>query len=169
MRADSQPRSDWLTATATKRLARHPRPPPHFRACGRRCRTDADARPRKLKGHRRIRRLLPQGERRKELVVPLPSRVGIFYLPNPIKSQLIDPSLWQVSRSASQIESSLSGGSSESPVISSSAASTSCSSGFPTMGGLVKSVVTLSISKSDSRSAQKSIIVKRSLFDAGET
>src|ERR1700751_4728805 len=114
MRADSQPRSDWLTATATKRLARHPRPPPHFRACGRRCRTDADARPRKLKGHRRIRRLLPQGERRKELVVPLPSRVGIFYLPNPLKGQLTDPSLWQ--------------------------ALTICSSAFVTMRGFVTSV-----------------------------
>src|SRR5215470_12751627 len=101
MPADAQPPFDWKTATATKRPALHPRPPKHFRACGKRCRTDADARPRKPKGHRRVHRLLPQGQWKREFVVLLPSRVGIFYLPKPLKGQLIEPSLWQVSRSAS--------------------------------------------------------------------
>src|SRR5215469_10825784 len=79
MRAGSQPPSDWWTATATIRLAQHPRLPPHFRACDRRCRTDVDARRRKLKGHRRVPRFLRR-EGTNELAVqgsmPLPYSIS---------------------------------------------------------------------------------------------
>src|SRR6266481_2724723 len=56
MRAGSLWRCDlWTAATATKRLARHPRLPPHFRAYGKRFRTDVDALRQKLKDRRRVR------------------------------------------------------------------------------------------------------------------
>src|SRR5262249_8513680 len=58
MRAGSQPPSDWWTASASIRPARHPQLPLHFRACGKRCRTGADAPAQRLKGHLRIRRFL---------------------------------------------------------------------------------------------------------------
>src|SRR5262245_53896183 len=56
MRVGSQLSPDLLTATASKRLGRHPRLPLHFRAYDKRCRTDVDAPGQRLRGRRRIRR-----------------------------------------------------------------------------------------------------------------